>query len=56
MKRWVVQAIDQGVIEGAMDNASVGSGSIEGVMGGASDGSRSNRWSDGRCKLLIREQ
>ena len=56
MKRWVVQAIDLGVIEGAMDDASVGSGSIEGVMVGASDGSRSNSWSDGLCKLWIREQ
>ena len=43
MKRWVVQAIDLGVIEGAMDDASVGSGSIEGVMGGASDVSGSSR-------------
>jgi hypothetical protein len=41
-ERWVVQAMYQGVIEG--------------VMGGASDGSRSNRWSDGLCKLFIREQ
>ena len=41
-ERWMVQAMDQGAIEEAMD--------------GASDGSGSNRRSDGWCKRWIREQ
>ena len=51
-ERWLVRAVDQRVIEGAMD----GSGRIEGAMSVASDGSGSNGRSDGWCKRLTREQ
>ena len=61
-ERWLVRAVDQRVIEGAMDGswriegAMDGSWRIEGAMSVASDGSGSNGRSDGWCKRLTREQ
>ena len=55
-ERWLVRAMDQGAIEGAMDGASGGSGRVVGAMDVASDGSQSNMKSDGWCKRWTREQ
>ena len=59
----MVQAMDQGAIEEAMDGASGGSRMVQamgqkaigGAMDGAINGSQCNRRSDGCCKRLIRE-
>ena len=52
----MMQAMDQGAIEGATDVASDRSGAIGRAMDGASDGSGSSSRSNGWCEQLIREQ
>jgi len=49
----MVQEMDQGAIEGAMDVASDG---LRRAMYGASDGLGSSSRSDGWCKRWIKEQ
>ena len=46
----MMQATDQGVIDGVMDK-----GAIEGAIKDESDGSWSHRRSDGWCERQIRE-